>query len=370
MRLLGEVRVGKSDPRNRKMRCRRFQLGMAICAMAWFALLTVGIPQVFARDVTLAWEPTDDPSVDGYLVYYREGDPGEPDELDTYEVITRVPIYDPADPNSLTDPNRPQFNVIGLNETKSYYFVVAAYDAENLRISKGSREIFILGPGGIPTEFGNEYDRCWGVSKGDLEGFAVLYSSVETAVPTFGSPQELPAFGLNGFHTVGLPLNLSVEPHQKQGFVFIVPVTLFIPVPDGYGSENLSVGLYESTWTLAWDGESGSQKGGWDWLDAPPLYRSVHSLDSLSGQVLELKVSHFSGIQLVRPAVDSGSPRGGEGGGGCFVSTLLGIKMTAKAGEEIHQPAKGNSFPDIGRRLPTSNAANYQRLNRTGEVVR
>jgi hypothetical protein len=304
------------------MSWKKLGQGVSICAVLWFVTVTADIPQAFARDVTLVWESSEDPSVDGYLVYYKEGGPGEPNNLGSYEVIMRVPIDEPTDPNSLSDPGKPELRVSGLDEIRNYYFVVAAYDEEDLRISKGSREIFILSAAAIPPEFGNSYNRCWGVSYGDLEGFAMLYNSIETITPSFGSSLDIPAFNLKGLHPVGRCLSLLVEPPLKGSFVFSVPVTLLVPVPDSYGPDHWSIGLYESTWTLAWDGESGSQKGGWDWLDAPPLYRSVNPFDSLSRPGLELRVNHFSGIQLAQPIGATGP--GGEGGGGCFVSTLFG----------------------------------------------
>jgi len=309
----------RQEVKSKKQGLESFFIVLLLCFMR-FALV---IPESFAIDVTLTWDPSED-AMDGYFLCYKEGSSGDPDNLGTYDTIIKVPINDPHDPNSLADPSKPELRIPGLDETKTYYFVVAAYDVEGY--GKGSREVFVLGLDGIPAEYKKDYDRGWGISCGDLEGFTILYSSAEKGVPTFGSSQEVPAFSIAGYGPVGPQLYFSVQPSPASGFIFGIPVTLLIPVPDGYDARKLSIGLYESTWALVWDGESYSQKGGWDWLAAPPVHRSTNPFDPLGSSVIELAVRHFSGIQLAQQTGSGAAGREGGGGGGCFISTITEIR--------------------------------------------
>jgi hypothetical protein len=90
-----------------------------------------------------------------------------------------------------------------------------------------------------------------------------LYSSAESFVPTFGSPEDIPVFNLSGFGPLGPLMKLSVEP-PRAGLTFIVPAALLIPLPSGHDSHDLSVRSYESAWILVWDNKSHSQKGGYE----------------------------------------------------------------------------------------------------------
>jgi hypothetical protein len=275
----------------------------------------------YALDVTLGWDANRDVGIEGYYIYCKQGSGGDPGLPGTYDTVIKVPIDDPFDPNSLDEPDKPVFTVKDLDETKSYHFAVAAYAKEGY--SKGSREVFVLGSEAIPVGYQKAYDRGWGITTGDLRGFTVLFSSVEKVLPTLDSSLDIPALSLNGLEPAGPLLSLSVEPSLKPGFAFAVPVALLIPVPDNFDATRLSVGLYETRWTLVWDGEVDSQKGGWDWLAAKPLYRVISPFDPSGPSVVELVVRHFSGVQLAQsPAVGYSGGKGG-GGGGCFIFTLI-----------------------------------------------
>jgi hypothetical protein len=300
------------------VRSKKVGLGSSFFVFLWLFQLTALTLESFAIDVTLKWDPSVD-GVDGYFLCYRQESAGDPGNLGTYETIIKVPINEAHDPSNLADPSRPEFRIEGLDETKTYYFVVAAYDQKGY--STGSREVYVLGLNGIPERYRKDYDRGWGVSNGDLEGFTILYSSVEKGVPTFGPSQDMVVFSIADYKPVGPKLNFSVEPFQAPGFSFCIPVTLLIPVPDGYDGRRLSIGLYESGWTLVWDGESNSQTGGWDWLVTAPVHQVNNPFFPLGPSTIEIVVRHFSEIQLADIARGSVASEEG-GGGGCFVMAV------------------------------------------------
>jgi hypothetical protein len=74
--------------------------------------------QAFAAEVTLAWDPNDEPTLEGYGVYFRRDKPGSPFKLFGYVAI-----------KDLDDPNFPTFTITGLKKGASYYFAVTAYDS-------------------------------------------------------------------------------------------------------------------------------------------------------------------------------------------------------------------------------------------------
>jgi hypothetical protein len=297
----------------------RVEARKVVLALLIFIGAVLPAVESFALDVILAWEPNIESTLAGYFVCYKEGSAGDPDEFGSYDVRIRVPVNDPGDPDSLADPSRPAFEIPGLDESKKYYFTVFAYDEDNLAVSKGSQEVFVICGDGIPIAYRKKYDRSWGISSGDLQGFGFLYSSAERVIPTFGSRERIPAFAMMGYTPVGQQFNLLVEPPQSDVFRFAVPVTLILPVPSGYDSGELSIGLYESGWAVAWDGGSKTRRADWDWLAADPVYLSVNPVDPDGPSVVELVVNHLSGVQIVQIKGDSGG-----GGGGCFISALYG----------------------------------------------
>jgi hypothetical protein len=72
-----------------------------------------------AADVTLAWDPNQEPDLEGYAVYFRSGTPGPPFNLFGYFTT-----------DDLSDPASPTVTVTGLNKGASYYFAVTAYNTK------------------------------------------------------------------------------------------------------------------------------------------------------------------------------------------------------------------------------------------------
>jgi len=92
-----------------------------------------------AYDVTMAWDKNGEPDLAGYKLYYNTGISGPPYH-GTGATEGNSPITigignpdDPKDPDfTLRDPDNPQFTLRGLSDNEIYYFVVTAYDIENL----------------------------------------------------------------------------------------------------------------------------------------------------------------------------------------------------------------------------------------------
>ena len=94
----------------------------------FFILLFFCIPwPVYAVDVTLAWSPNTEADVEGYILYYKTGVGGPP-----YNGVGvtegDAPIYIWTD--ELYNPDQPEFTLHGLDENKTYYFVLTAYDID------------------------------------------------------------------------------------------------------------------------------------------------------------------------------------------------------------------------------------------------
>ena len=71
----------------------------------------------FAGDVTLGWDPNDEPDLEGYGVYFRKGAPGPP-----YNLFGYITAED------LRNHRKPVFTVDGLEKGAQYYFAVTAFD--------------------------------------------------------------------------------------------------------------------------------------------------------------------------------------------------------------------------------------------------
>ena len=84
-----------------------------------------------AYDVTLAWDPNNEPDLAGYNVYINQVGPGPP--------------YYQLDTVSLTEiePDNPLYTATGLKEESYYCFVMTAYDSEGFE-SKFSNEVCVL----------------------------------------------------------------------------------------------------------------------------------------------------------------------------------------------------------------------------------
>ena len=85
---------------------------------------------VYAIDITLQWTPNNEPNLAGYRVFYREKSQPYNYANPYWESIDPIcPIYD-------------------LDETKTYYFVVRAFDTNGL-VSANSNEVLLIE--GVPA---------------------------------------------------------------------------------------------------------------------------------------------------------------------------------------------------------------------------
>ena len=74
----------------------------------------------FARDIQLSWDPSSDPNVIGYKVYYQGGSATLP--------LAGTDATNGASP--IDAGNATSFTITGLNDSQIYYFVVSAYTAD------------------------------------------------------------------------------------------------------------------------------------------------------------------------------------------------------------------------------------------------
>jgi chitinase len=89
------------------------------------ALMLLGMPALAAaKEITLMWDPSPDETVIGYRVYMREA--GED--------------YDFDEPEKEVTDN--EATIRGLDENKTYFFVVRAFDADDNE-GEVSQEVFV-----------------------------------------------------------------------------------------------------------------------------------------------------------------------------------------------------------------------------------
>ena len=82
-------------------------------------------------EVTLAWDPNDEPDLAGYVVYVNENGTGIP-----YYQLDAVSLDE-------IEPDNPLYTATGLKEESYYCFVVTAYDSEGFE-SGFSNEVCVL----------------------------------------------------------------------------------------------------------------------------------------------------------------------------------------------------------------------------------
>ena len=92
--------------------------------------------------VTLAWDANTEPDLAGYKIYY-DIDSGPP-----YSPSAEYYASEGASPVTVTlinlgDPNNPTYSLTNLMVGEKYYFVVTAYDTEDLN-SDYSDEVYCL----------------------------------------------------------------------------------------------------------------------------------------------------------------------------------------------------------------------------------
>ena len=101
--------------------------------LAGISILIISILGAAARgsEVTLAWDPNDEPDLAGYNVYVNQVGPGPP-----YYQLDTVSLAE-------IEPDNPLYTAAGLKEESYYCFVVTAYDSEGFE-SGFSNEVCVL----------------------------------------------------------------------------------------------------------------------------------------------------------------------------------------------------------------------------------
>lgn len=174
-------------------------------------------------------------------------------------------------------------------------------------------------------------------SDGDLNGFQIAYDTSEPITPYLESSDEIPPLVNDGIIGVGLAANL------QPPTVFNNPVTLTLPCPGEHDVRDLRIFLYNGAeWVYASSSYNTGgvvQPEGEGWIVPGSLkYYESGAVSSLNVQssrnatsppALEVQVYHFSAIQAAFVAGSGNSSAvngavGSGGGGGCFISTLMG----------------------------------------------
>lgn len=106
----------------------------------------------FAKDIKLSWDANIEPDVAGYNIYYKSGNPGDPNDLSSYdgtglnrqgETITVSPINVTLVNDENPDIGTVEITLEGINELLAYCFVVTAIDTDGLE-SSASNEVSTL----------------------------------------------------------------------------------------------------------------------------------------------------------------------------------------------------------------------------------
>jgi hypothetical protein len=102
------------------MKSKSHSLPACICRFALvFVLLLFFYSPSFAKNITVGWDPNDEPDLGGYIVYRNTGSPGPP-----YEYSDDLPEED------LANPLNPMVTLTGLQKNVKYYVAVTAYDTD------------------------------------------------------------------------------------------------------------------------------------------------------------------------------------------------------------------------------------------------
>ena len=96
-----------------------------------FSIISILGAAAQGAEVTLAWDPNDEPDLAGYNVYVNQVGPGPP-----YYQFNTVSLAE-------IEPDNPLYTATGLKEESYYCFVVTAYDAEGFE-SGYSNEVCVL----------------------------------------------------------------------------------------------------------------------------------------------------------------------------------------------------------------------------------
>jgi hypothetical protein len=73
----------------------------------------------YAKNLTLSWDPNEEPDLGGYIVYRNIGSPGPP-----YRYSSHLPEED------LANPLNPRVTLTGLQEETKYHIALTAYDTD------------------------------------------------------------------------------------------------------------------------------------------------------------------------------------------------------------------------------------------------
>ncbi|MCB2173735.1 fibronectin type III domain-containing protein [bacterium] len=130
------------------------------------SLLLLAAP-LYARDVSFAWTPNQDP-VTGYRLYYKTGsDPADP--------FTGIGINEGNSPIAVGDTS--SFTVTGLSDTETYQFALTAFNDTG---ESGFSEIVTISP--LNTK---DVSFAWTANPAPVTGYKLYYKRGGEAAPPF-----------------------------------------------------------------------------------------------------------------------------------------------------------------------------------------
>jgi hypothetical protein len=116
----------------------------------FFVMFVLFARPAFSVDATLAWDPNNEPDLEGYGVYFSQDAPGPPYDLFGYVTAAE-----------LEDPSNPTFTVTGLDKGARYYIALTAYD------SSGAESAYSAP---VCADVGDNIAPCPSASTGDGGG--------------------------------------------------------------------------------------------------------------------------------------------------------------------------------------------------------
>lgn len=154
---------------------------------------------VYAIDITLQWTPNNEPNLDGYRVFYRE-------ESQSYNYLE--PYWETIDPIC---------TIYDLDETKTYYFVVRAFDTNGLE-SANSNEVLLIE--GVPANNPPSASSVGGGGDGDSGCFI--------ATAAYGSLMEPHVKVLRAFRDQFMFGNTAGRVFIRLYYTYSPPIADFI----------------------------------------------------------------------------------------------------------------------------------------------